>query len=68
MNDDEVAVCSSCGGAALPFGKMRHWFALDESGALCLDCARRLVPEPVARAEAWEARWDDDADEPTTKH
>lgn len=61
MNDDEIAVCSSCGGTALPFGKMRQWFALDESGALCLECAKRLVPERVAIAEAWEARWSDDA-------
>lgn len=68
MNDDEIAVCSSCGGTVLPFGKMRHWFALDDTGALCLQCAKRLVPERVAIAEAWEARWNDEGDESKTRH
>ena len=55
--DQEIPPCSNCGGIVEPFGKMRHWFALDDTDVLCLACARRLVPERVEIAEAFEARW-----------
>jgi hypothetical protein len=55
--EDPDFVCSNCGGPVRPFGTMRHWFALDEKGSLCLECARELVPERVKIAEAWEQRW-----------
>ena len=59
MVENPEFVCSNCGGQAGPFGTMRHWFALDDKGALCLDCARALTPERVAIAEAWEQRWNE---------
>ena len=52
MSAYDTAVCSACQGMALPFGRMRHWFLLDEGGVLCLDCAKRLVPDRVANAGA----------------
>lgn len=48
--------CINCGGVARPFGTMRHWFG-DSQNLLCLECAREIMPERVAIAEAFEAEW-----------
>jgi hypothetical protein len=53
--DQQPFICSNCGGAVEPFGTMRHWFLVDDDDLLCLACARELVPERVALAEAYEA-------------
>jgi hypothetical protein len=53
----EWAHCAHCSKPVEPFGAMRHVFVDAEFRPLCEACARELVPERVAQAEADDARW-----------
>lgn len=59
--------CVECGGVVEPFGKMRHWFG-DDNNLLCVSCARAIMPERVAIAEAFEAEWNATATKPETRN
>ena len=56
--DDEsgtpLGVCAQCLKPIEPFGTWRHRFVSDDVGELCIDCARVVVPDKVAVAEAVE--------------
>lgn len=59
-NNDQLATCSRCGGRAEPFGRMRHRLVDADFQAICVGCARELVPEQVARAEEMDRQWGPD--------
>lgn len=58
--------CANCGDAVEPFGTMRHWFG-DDNNLICIKCARTLMPERVAIAEAFEAEWNQTDGKPGQK-
>jgi hypothetical protein len=59
--------CARCGNRIERFGTMRHVFMDADLQPICTSCARELVPDQVAQAEADDARWtqnDADAKDP----
>lgn len=57
MSDDQLTTCRRCGRPAEPFGRMRHRFVDADLQTICIDCARELVPDQVARAEEMDRQW-----------
>ena len=51
-----LGACPLCGSPIEPFGEMRQRFVAEDLGGddICVDCARKVVPEQVALAETLE--------------
>ena len=61
-------LCARCHKRIDPFGAMKHVFVDADFNPICVQCARDLVPEVVARAEADDKLWEETAGDEGDKH
>lgn len=54
LPDEADRVCAKCNAVVQPFGTFRQWFCINQDVLLCISCARDVIPDVVAAAEATE--------------